>query len=211
MSASTDPSGPPRAKSYRGLTAEQRAHDRRARLVAAGLDRFAADGYAATTIQDVCRAAGVTARHFYEAFAGREELLRAVYDQVVADHLTVLRDALTTAPTDPEGRVRAAVRAALGAWLDDPRRARIAFVEVVGVAGVEGHRIATLQGYAEVVAAELAEIAPPGRDLTWVAEALVGAVSQILVASIFREDRPPVERLVDELVPLFLAGARGSA
>jgi AcrR family transcriptional regulator len=49
----------------------------------AGLQVFGTYGYANTSISDVCRAAGVTTRHFYEEFASREALLIATYDETI--------------------------------------------------------------------------------------------------------------------------------
>jgi AcrR family transcriptional regulator len=138
-------------RTYRGLTADQRAADRRARLVAAGRRAFAGAGYAATTIEALCRAANVTARHFYEHFASREALLLAVYEEVLEGHRGAVARGLADAPEDTlEPRVRAAIAAAVGAWTADRGTARIAFIEVVGVsATVEARRLQAVDEYTE--------------------------------------------------------------
>ncbi len=189
---------------YRGLDPAQRREDRRARLLAAALELFGTAGYPATGIQAVCARAGVTARHFYEAFPGREELLRALYDGVIADHRAALAAALGEAPGDAEPRLRAGLEAALGWWAADERRARVAFKEVVGVSeAFETHRLATIDGYAALLAAEFAVLAP-GRDHVWTARAFVGAITQVVELWLPLADRPPLARLVDDLVRLGL-------
>lgn len=192
------------ARPYAGRTPEERLADRRERLLDAALEHFGTRGYAATRIQDVCSAAGVTTRHFYEAFGDREALLRAVYDRAVEAHLAAVRASLAAAGDDD--RLRAGVAAALCAWADDKRAARVAFVEVVGVSpAVERHRRAVIERYAGFVAEELAAAAPGDRDLTWSARALVAATIGVFEAWLAQEDPPPLDRLVDELAVLYAA------
>jgi len=194
------------ARSYRGQDAQARAADRRRRLLDAALELFGTRGYAATRIQDVCATSGVTARHFYEAFPGREELLAAVYADVVEGHLAEVAAALAGDPEDP---LRAGLDAALGAWTRDERRARLAFVEVVGVSpALEERRFAVLEGYAAFIAGELARVSDAdAAAFTWAGRALVGAAVQTFQSwrALPIADRPPLATLADELTPLFAA------
>jgi AcrR family transcriptional regulator len=75
----------PAGRRYGGRGAEERQRERRSRLVAAGLEVFGTTGYAAASVRQICREAGLTERYFYESFQGREELLRAVYDQLIEE------------------------------------------------------------------------------------------------------------------------------
>jgi AcrR family transcriptional regulator len=195
---------------YRGMTAADRRDDRRRRLLDAALDQFGTRGYAATTIEDVCTAAGVTARHLYEHFASREELLLAVYDRIIDEHLAVIAGALSDEGTLEEV-ARIGAESALGHWASDERRARIAFLEVVGVRGpVEQRRLEVLEQYAAFIAATADRLAERGlithRDNRLLAgHAVVGAISQLCVHWLSTPDRPPIEVVVDELVELQLA------
>src|ERR1019366_4168437 len=107
-----------RTRVYRGQSNLERREERRDRLLAAGLDLFGTAGYAATSIEGICTTAGVTARHFYEHFASREALLRAVYDGVIAETQRAVLRALTHS-TDAEARATAGVRAFVHAYLED--------------------------------------------------------------------------------------------
>lgn len=55
-------------RAYGGLSALERQRERAARLLESGYELFATEGYANVSIERVCSHAGVTARHFYEAF-----------------------------------------------------------------------------------------------------------------------------------------------
>jgi AcrR family transcriptional regulator len=193
------------ARPYRGLTAEERRAERRAKLVDAAIALFGTRGYGSTTIQDVCAEAGVTARHFYEAFASREALLLAAYATSVEGHLAAVQAALATGPENP---TRAGTAAALEAWSADERRARIAFLEVVGVSErVEAERRAVIERYAQFVAGELRRVSGTRRDFTWSGRALVGATIGVFESwlALPADERPPVARLVSELEALYAA------
>ena len=212
MSAAAEPGGRP----YRGLAPEDRRAQRRERLLEAALDLFAADGYAVTRIDALCRRAGVTTRHFYELFPSREDLLLALYDRITHEHLAGVAAALEGDPGAFDATVRRAVHAGLGAWAADERRARLAFVEVVGVSErVEDHRLATIEVYARTVAGALQRAADagtlPSGEFAWRARAIVGAVIEVIVLWLHRRDRPPFEEVADELADLFLGGLRPAA
>lgn len=54
----------------------------RASLLAAGRQLFGASGFSDTSIEDIAAAAGVTKGAVYHHFAGKEDVFRAVYEQV---------------------------------------------------------------------------------------------------------------------------------
>src|SRR5437773_5188767 len=71
------------ATERRRLAARQR-HESRRRVIAAAARCFLDAGYAATTIADVARAAGVAVQTVYSAVGGKAELLIEVVNQAVA-------------------------------------------------------------------------------------------------------------------------------
>lgn len=69
------------------MTAERRAQtdriaETRAKLVAAARKAFAAQGYAATSMDGLCAAAGLTRGALYHHFGGKEGMLEAVVVQI---------------------------------------------------------------------------------------------------------------------------------
>jgi|SRR5579862_1103187 len=181
MTASPSP-----ARRYGGKTLEQRRSERRGRLLDAGLELFGTQGYAHTTIEQICAAARLNPRYFYEEFATREALLQAVYErhvQAVAERVSA---ALAEAPREPRARLEVGLRAFLDGSLIDERAARINYFEVVGVSPeLERCRRQVLASYAELIAGQielLADAAPlalSDRRLTGVA--LGGAVDGLVI------------------------------
>ncbi len=81
---------------YRGVPADERRAERRARFLDAGLALFGSRGPAATRLDDLCAEAGLTKRYFYESFGSMDELLEAVFDQLVADLSAATLEAVAT-------------------------------------------------------------------------------------------------------------------
>jgi AcrR family transcriptional regulator len=206
---------PPRV--YGGQSNVERREDRRARLVATGLALFGTEGYGPTTIEGICSQAGVTARHFYEQFESREALLRAVYDDVIAGTQRAIVRALAHAGGDTKDRVAAGVAAFVHAYLDDPRCARIACIEAIGVsAGFERHRRSVIHAFASVIEAQAELLAsegrlPPRRDYELTGIAMAGAVNELMSDWIMRRDRMPIAHFIGGIVDFFLATIQGGA
>lgn len=192
---------------YRGLTGDERLADRRRRLLDAALDLFGTRGYPGTRIEDLCSHAGVATRHFYEAFAGRERLLIELYDELIEEHFEALRIALEADEARLERFVQNGVLFALVAWTADPRKARIAFVEVVGAGPeAERHRLASIRRYAALLARQLERFGVPGPQAWWSAHALVGAVSNVLAIWVEEDDPPSVPEVAERIGALFARG-----
>lgn len=119
-------------RTYGGLTADERLADRRRRLMDVGLDLFAERGFAKTGVRELCRAAKIGERAFYDTVGSREALLRDVYleatDAVIAD----IERALEEAPEDLVGRLRVGLVAFFDSITTDPRRGRLIYVESIG-------------------------------------------------------------------------------
>jgi AcrR family transcriptional regulator len=189
---------------YGGRSETERRADRRARLIDAGLDLFGTDGWTATTIERLCAAAGVATRSFYEEFHGREDLLKAVYEQVMSGVLEEVLPLVAESSGTPEERIRMGLAGYVGYLTEDPRRAKVAHREL-RVAGVlEQDRHAMVLRFAELIAEQTRlERGAAGRILGL---ALAGAVTEVLVDWVAQpEPRPATEPIVDTLVRLYLA------
>jgi AcrR family transcriptional regulator len=216
---------------YGGQSAEERRVERQRRLLAAGLERYGTQGFRVTTVSDLCRTAGVAPIHFYEEYAGREALLEAVYDEIMATTRAEVDAALARAGTDLRARSLAGLEAFCHALLDDPRRARVQCLEVVGVSpAMEARRqqgllrcatmlvdsfvLSTAEtGSAEVATGlwPVADGAGGGRAidalpaLRTLAVALVGGVNEALIDWLLEPAGRPISSLVDALSDLFIA------
>ncbi|OFB40343.1 hypothetical protein BA059_10030 [Mycolicibacterium sp. (ex Dasyatis americana)] len=72
---------------WRGTSPDERADDRRERLITACLEIVGDHGSKGLVVRAVCRAANVSPRHFYESFADTDALLLATYERAVSDLL----------------------------------------------------------------------------------------------------------------------------
>ncbi|MBW0271913.1 TetR family transcriptional regulator [Nocardia sp. MH4] len=187
---------------YTGTSVAERQIERRALFIEAGLTVFAEKSYANSSLTDVCAAAGLSRRQFYEQFAGREELLVAVYDSVQGKARDAVAAALAAADTDDlRALIDAAVRAYTKAITDDIRCVTVAFVEIVGVSpAIEAHRAQVRDQWGEVVAAiaqgrDGVRIPPGGWRVAMAA--FIGAVNGAVHQWSLDDPRPPVDELVD--------------
>ena len=193
---------------YGGQTAQQRQATRRAKLLDAGLELFGTTGYGATTIEQLCAAAGLHPRYFYEQFEGREALLQAVYDRHVEGVLGDVLAAVQAAPPEPRPRLRAGLTAFVHGTLADERAARINYFEMVGVSpALERRRREVLRTYAELIAAQAVELrlgdAPAAIDSRLGAVALVGATDGLLIDWLAHEPRVQGEQIIATLIEIF--------
>jgi AcrR family transcriptional regulator len=171
---------------YGGQSAEGRNADRRDRLMAAGLEAFGTHGYQGTTIEQLCTAAGVATRSFYEIFASREALLIALHDEINARALAAIVDVLDRVDsTDVHARAVAAFTAYLDVITTDPRWVRITLRETVGAsAATYSARRDALDRFAVFLHAELDRLAAAGaiptRDHSLTAVSVVGGLTALV-------------------------------
>ena len=195
------------ARRFRGLSADERRRERRARLLEAAADLFGADGYAATSIERLCARAGVTTRHFYDEFKSREDVLSALCEEMDRMTFTAVQSAVEQVPEDAEARTRAVVATFITQMLADPRRARIVLVE--SASGPTSETWWRAHGkYAELIRSQCELLAGkgllPSRDFTLAATALVGAMNELLLAHCAGHSVASIDELIDELVHIFL-------
>lgn len=201
---------------YRGRSTEQLRAERRQRLMETALAHIGSAGYASLTIEKLCSAAKVSTRHFYEHFRSREALLAALLQQFAADAARVIAERLAEESGDPVERALSAVSAFVRFALADPARARLAFIETVGVSPqLEAQRRAAIGRFTALIteaASHLAERgALPRQHYHLAAVALVGAVNELLVEWLDGRtglSASGMERAVTDLFRTLILGAR---
>lgn len=171
---------------YGEKTAPERRADRRARLLAAGLEAFGTRGYRQTSIEQLCAAGRISTRNFYEEFSSRDDLVIALHDDLNARALESVVAAISGVdPDDLEARAHAGVLAYFRVMTSDRRWARIALVESVGLSpDAEAHRQAAIGRFAELIRLEATRLAEAGilprRDYRLTSVALVGAINGLI-------------------------------
>ncbi len=167
-------------RTYGGLTADERLSERRSRLQDVGLELFANQGFARTGVRDLCRAARIGERAFYEAVGSREALLRDVYLRATDDVIADIAVALVDAPAGMRGRMHAGVAAFFKSITDDPRKGRLIYIESLGRGPeIEQTRREGLGRFVSFVSVGLTEFLPsppPASDAveTAVSAAIIG-------------------------------------
>jgi len=201
----------PRRRRVLGLDLEQRNQQRRRLVLAAALERFGTQGYARTSIEQLCQTAGVGTNSFYDLFASKEDVLIALYDDLTTD----LQDAVAHAYVEhhqADDPIRPLISAFVHAATDDPRVAHVAFVEAAGVsAAMEEHRRQTRNRFVaglEAIGSDLRDRAAepaaevgrrPGPAPRRNAVAIVGAIIEMTVDWLNDPEPDPLERLIDDI------------
>ncbi|WP_157886147.1 TetR/AcrR family transcriptional regulator [Mycobacteroides saopaulense] len=116
-------------RSYAGMSAAQRRAERRDRLLEATLDVVGSEGYDGLSVARLCRVAGLNDRYFYEHFADRQAAFAALVKRLAAETLAAMIEAVAAAGDDPRQVVRSGLGACINLLTEDPRKARVVFVE----------------------------------------------------------------------------------
>lgn len=116
-----------RTRKIRGLDAEQRRERRRRAILDAAIELFATDGYANTSIEQLCQAAFVSTKSFYEVFDGRESVYKTLFVQLGDAIREEMAGKLEALGEDEETATRELLEGFLYAVLRDPRGAHVLY------------------------------------------------------------------------------------
>ena len=186
---------PANRRRYGGVLPEERQRQRRAKLIDGGIEVFGGKGFHASTVREVCVAAHLTERYFYESFKSLSELFIAVYghlrQQMMDETLGALQQQVASGQTDPMAMLDPALRVFLEFIRNDPRRGRILLVDSLGidseVARLSGE---TARDYSGLLKMHLHRIVPQGTvavvDLDLLADGMIGL--NILLAARWMQD-----------------------
>jgi AcrR family transcriptional regulator len=142
MDAPISDTAPPNKRRYGGVLPEERQRLRRAKLIEGALEVFGTKGFHAATVREVCVAAHLTERYFYESFKTLPELFLATYGELREQLMALTLQALAQSEPTPFGMLEPAIRVFLVFIRDDPRRGRIMLVDSLGV----DNQVAALSG-----------------------------------------------------------------
>ncbi|MEA2161458.1 MAG: hypothetical protein QOD66_3838 [Solirubrobacteraceae bacterium] len=199
---------------YGGLDADQRRSGRRSQLLEAALELLGNEGWQATTVRAICAQAHLTPRYFYESFADRDELLLAVFDDIAGEAAAGVLAAVLKAPDDARMKARAAIGAFVALVTEDPRKARVLFVEAMGSESLARRRFETLRLFSHLVADQAREFYDM-QDTTDVlvemsALMVVGGLAETLLAWLDGTLSVTREQLIEDCTDLFVATGQGA-
>ncbi len=166
---------------YKGVSAADRAAERRRRLLDAALSVWA-DADARTTMTAVCGAAGLTERYFYESFRSLDEVLTTVLEEVATEIETTTLAAAEAAGADPADRITAAVTAFVDLLLADPRKGRVAIIEAAALPALRGRRTQLLRHFAHLAAEEAQHHAARRHEDELAGLLFIGGMAEVVTA-----------------------------
>src|SRR2546430_1425406 len=193
----------------------RQAEATRSLLIEVARQNFTEHGYAATSIDDIIRQAGVARGGLYHHFSGKEALFRAVYETVEGEVISRVMEAAQSQPSPWD-----AVRAGLSAFLDaclEPSFRRIVVLDSISVlqsqvleVGIDPHELPMLRNVLTPLLATASFGGMAIDALTYVAlGGLYGASLYIARASEPRVARAEVDLVLDTLISGLLGGQRG--
>lgn len=191
-------------RTIRGMDAEQRRAQRREQLLEAAFELFARDGYANTSIEEICQTAYVGNKAFYDLFASKEDcyiaLLRQVSERIEDQVAQVMREA---GDADDDEIVRLLLSAFAHTLVDDPRVAMVTFGVAAGISPkVEVQRRENRRWAASFIESfwrRNLSGGDDGFDYHALAVATVGGLFET-VADWLHETDPPRARTFEELI-----------
>lgn len=212
---------PSPGRRIKGLDAEQRRAQRRQQLLDAALDLFAANGYAGTSIEQICQRAYVGTKGFYELFESKE----ACYGELLTALTGRIKEATAQAwgsvPDDERGATEHLVRALAHAIIDDSRVALVTFGYARGISQeIETIRRANRRYAAQDIVALWQRFGAEhgglagGVDPFPVALGLVGALFELIADWIVDADprsEAERERLIEQMTTFAAVVRRGIA
>ncbi|WP_239476515.1 TetR/AcrR family transcriptional regulator [Nocardia arizonensis] len=199
---------------YAGQPVEDRQRQRRARFLESGLTVFARDGYANSSVGAICKDAGLSSRQFYEEFTGRESLLLELYEQIDKESREAVISALDKkSESGAVELIDAAVRAYVQSIGSDPRKARVALVEVVGAGPkVEKYRLELRRVWGSLLASAAEDAAMHGEiptgDYDMRVLAIIGAVNYVVDSWSGSDPRPPLDEVIDVLSRVIMGAVK---
>jgi AcrR family transcriptional regulator len=187
-----------------GLPREIVAENQRQRLSAGVIAAVAEHGYAATTIAQITKAAGLSRRTFYEHFANKEACFAAAYEASFA----YVREAAETAAASEEewpGRVRAGLRGLLEALAPEPDLAAFFLIAPPSAGGqiVDRHHLAMRELVSALTAgAPRPAGSPEPSEIR--EQALAGGISRLVMRKLGGDEAESLPELLPALTELVL-------
>lgn len=203
-------STPASVRPYGGVNADQRALERRERLLEAGLDLLgSADESVTLTVRGVCARAGVVARYFYEAFADSDALAVEVYERVNQNLVTDTLSAMAASAHEEQEQIRTGLSAIVAHLVADPRRGRLIFGTALSHPALAPKRLEMARMFAGLLATQAESFYQTERTarLDAIARFLVGGFGETLMAWQHGDLDVTQQELVDLCVALFASSA----
>lgn len=194
-------------RTYGGLSAQQRAQERRGKFLEAGRQFIAANGVAPMTVDLICQRANVSKRYFYDEFTSKEELLDALAEDLYTRLWTGMQDKLTETPR-PQ-RVNAALRSVIHSLASNPADARL-YLESPGFPHLRQRQQRAVNEFSDHITQEAMPFSGPAKksvNRQLATRALVAGTTDLIVAWLNGDIKTDEDDLIDTLTAVSLGAA----
>ncbi|MET3427398.1 AcrR family transcriptional regulator [Actinoplanes tereljensis] len=194
-----------RGENYGGRSRQERATDRRDRILSSALELFGTRAYDDVTVADVCAGARVSKRYFYEHFVDRPDLVRALHRQQNEWLLKGIAGAAPETPGNLDEMLRPSVHKLLEMLRANPERAQVIYINAPRM---ETRRRGVLREDAQFLAALLRRLGSQPTDQLRQERlllALVAGLSEVIIDWLSRDMSEDPGLLADHLTDYCLA------
>lgn len=180
------------------------------RMLEAAEDVFSEKGFHGAAVDDIVRASDTSKGSFYFHFPNKQGIFTALLDHLTSRLLDRVERAIATQPdSDPISKLDAALEAALTAFAQRRRLARLLLVEAAGLGhAVDAHLIVVHERITAVIQRYLDEAVQSGQievqDTALAAAAWMGALNEVVLRWLYRGEPTHLQEALPALRTLLL-------
>lgn len=198
-------------RQFKGMSLSERKLARKEKLIEAGIEAYGTHGFFSVTVKDICTEAKLTERYFYESFRKSEDLFQSIFLQLIEQlQSTVMQGVMQAAP-EPKLMIRGGLSAIFKMLKDDPRVARIIYIDAMLVQELHNH--ATIQETMgrfdrmihSFVTLMMPHIERSEQEISLVATGLNGYVTQIAIRWVTGGFKQSLDEIVTACETVFIA------
>lgn len=194
-----------------GLAPDVVAAHQRERLFGATVELVAKRGYRDTSVDHIVKSARVGYVAFYELFEGKEDCFLAAFDRIVAEASEALAEAVAEAEEWPR-QMAAALACLIDLIVAEPRRARVALVEVQAAGPAAYARYEQAVDRAVPKLREGRELSEEAAQLSeTLEEAVLGGIIWIVHQRLVKGELNDAEALLEQAIQIALSPFIGDA
>ena len=180
----------------------------RERILEAAGDVFADKGYYGAAVDDIVRQSDTSKGSFYFHFPNKRGIFIALLDHLTARLLARVEEAVAAEP-DPVRRLDAALTAALSAFAQRRRLARLLLVEAAGLGhAMDDRLLAVHERFIDLIQRQLDLAVAAGlvrvEDTRLAACAWFGALNEVVLRWLYREEPARLESAAPALRTMLL-------
>ncbi|WP_139853502.1 TetR/AcrR family transcriptional regulator [Acinetobacter pullicarnis] len=202
---------PVKERQFKGLSLAERKQARREKLIEAGIQAYGTHGFFSVTVKDICNQAKLTERYFYESFQKSEQLFQSIFLKQIEILQSTMMQAIVQASPNPRKMVTAGLSALFNLLKNDPRLARIIYIDATLVQELHKQAIIreTMNKFDRMIQAFVMSLMPQipqaEQEISLVATGLNGYVTQVARRWVIGEFKQSQDEIVAACELVFIA------